>query len=302
MRRAFGSRAGRTAPILTVVLPLACGDAAPPPDAGDAENAAADAATPVAPARYVTQILFASFDGPVLLGSFAQETDGRRLAREYEAWWTDGDGWTRGLVVADTLPLPRAEWRILPAAGLTVRAGDSREVVGLRFGREPGSLSLRSGEEVAAWTGPTGQRESLGLAALARVDTAWGGILLFRRAARATRFDRVPGASPTFVLADSAGNGILIERPSDPAAPVIARTWLHGSADAWDEVALGSPDPDARLPIWEFSIPGAGLRGVIRAVEPEMAGDGPARRVECELVSGEDTFRFQGLMAPLPLP
>lgn len=302
MRSALRPGPGRAAPILAAVLPLACGDPAPPPDAGEGEDAGASAAAAVVPARYLTQILFASFDGPALFGSFAQETDGRRLAREYEAWWTDGDGWIRGLVVADTLPLPRAEWRLLPAAGLTVRAGDSREVVGLRFGRGPGSLSLRSGEEVAAWTGPTGQRESLGIAALLRADAAFGGILLFRRAARATRFDRVPGASPTFVLADSAGNGILIERPSDPGAPVVARTWLHGGADAWDDVVLGSPDPNARLPIWEFSIPGAGLRGVIRAVEAESAGDGPARRVECDLVSGEDTFRFHGLMAPLPLP
>ena len=91
----------------------------------------------------------------------------------------------------DTLSVARAAWRLLPARGMAVRVGDAGQVVSLLFsepaGRDPApagenpadeapsgeaadTVRLVADEEVSVWTGPTGQRESLGIAALQTRD------------------------------------------------------------------------------------------------------------------------------------
>lgn len=258
----------------------------------------------VAPARYLTHLLFAGGDGTVLFASFAQETEPELLLRDYAAWWSDADGWRPLTRVRDTLPLPRAAWRILPAGDMTVRVGDSREVQGLGFRTGETRLALLAGEEVSTWTGPTGQRESLGIAGLTMGERSVGGLLFFRRAARATRFPAESGTSRTFILADSAANGLLIEVGEGPEQPVVARTWLHGATTVWDDVTFepdgGAEDTPPRR--WTFSIPAAGLDGVIRTVSSPADGRVPAFRIECDLVADGETFRFAGLAATLPLP
>lgn len=247
--------------------------------------------------------MFAGVDGSALFASFDQTTDQGSLAREYDAWWSGPEGWTELVRLRDTLPVPRAAWRILPAPNMTVQVGDAREVVGLVFSAPQRGVSLHTTGEVAVWTGPTGQRESVGPAGLEVDGEATGGILFFRRAARALQFPGSPGSSRGFLLADSVGNALLIETDESDGT-TVARTWLHGSVEQWSVVSLeadstASGAPDRR---WRFEIPEAALSGTIRAIASPASGPVPAFRVECELVADGDLFRFAGLSVPLPLP
>ena len=293
----------------SVALPLlallaGCRDAAPRRGAPAAVDSTDASMAVIAPARYLTHLVFAGGDGTVLFASFGQETDSERLMRDYAAWWGDAAGWHPLSRVRDTLPLPRAAWRILPTPEMTVRVGDSREVHGLGFRAGGSRFTLIAGHEVSAWTGPTGQRESLGVAGLTIGERSVGGVLFFRRAARATRFPVESGASRTYVLADSAGNGLLIEVGEGPEQPVVARTWLHGATAVWDGVTFEADDGEGAMPArrWTFQIAAAGLNGVIRAVSSPTEGPVPAFRIACDLVADGETFRFAGAAAPLPLP
>ena len=284
---------------------LLCGCAEPEPlaDPGTTADQSVDPAEDIAPARYLTHIVFAGIDGTAFFGSFMQDAQPDRLEREYRVWLGDDAGWTALLAVNDTLPIPRAAWRILPAGAMTVRVGDARQVVGLAFRTPGGRFALHAGEEVAVWTGPTGQRESVGVAAIETGDRQAGGVLYFRRAARALRYPSQAGDIRAFVLTDSVGNGLLIEQ-SEADGTAVARTWLHGAAAAWDAVAL-APDTTAaglRSPRWTFDIPGAGLRGTIRAVSTPTGTPVPTVRIECELTADGEVFPFVGVVAPLPLP
>ncbi|MFV1987974.1 MAG: hypothetical protein ACC682_11895 [Gemmatimonadota bacterium] len=257
----------------------------------------------VAPARYLTQFMFAGVDGTAFFGSFGQVTDERSLVRMYDAWRADDQGWTSLLTIRDTLPVPRAAWRILPGPGFDVRVGDAREVMGLGFAAPDGRVELLPGDEVAVWTGPTGQRESVGVAGLVVSGDAVGGLLFFRRAARALQFPSSAPGSRGFLLADSVGNGLLIEIEDDSGS-AIAHTWLYGSVDAWNDVVFtpdstGSAGPARR---WRFEIPGAELSGTIRAIASPADQPVPAFRVECDLIADGDVFRFTGLAARLELP
>lgn len=293
------------APALPLLALLAgCGDAARGRGTPAAVDSADASMAVIAPARYLTHLLFAGGDGTVFFASFAQETDAERLSRDYAAWWGDAGGWRPLSRVRDTLPVPRAAWRILPTPDMAVRVGDSREVHGLDFRSGEARVALVADERVSAWTGPTGQRESLGLAGLAIGERSVGGVLYFRRAARATRFPAESGVSRTFVLADSAGNGLLIEVGEGPEQPVVARTWLHGTAAVWDGVTFEPDDGVGATPVrrWTFRIAAAGLNGVIRAVSSRTEGPVPAFRIECDVIADGASFRFTGAAASLPLP
>jgi hypothetical protein len=105
-----------------------------------------------------------------------------------------------------------------------------------------------------------------------------------------------------FVLADADGNGLLIETAGDGSA--VARTYLHGSVDAWDDIVF-SPDSTvtgAAVRRWSFEIPTAELTGTIRAIASPATEAVPALRVECDLMADGEVFRFAGLTAWLPLP
>jgi hypothetical protein len=257
----------------------------------------------VAPARYLTHFVFAGVDGSAFFASFDQETDERSLTRAYDAWRADAEGWTSLVTIRDTLPTPRAAWRILPGAGFDVRVGDAREVMSLGFAAPDGRVELRPGDEVALWTGPTGQRESVGLAGLDVDGHAVGGLLFFRRAARALQFPAGAPGSRGFLLADSVGNGLLFE-VEDGSGATVAHTWLHGSIDAWDDVVFTADSIAAGAPVrrWRFEIPGAELSGTIRAIASPADRPVPAFRIECDLIADGDLFRFTGLSARLELP
>ena len=203
-------RPAMTTPFLVALL-AGCLDAPPASDVQTPAAVDASGGPSIAPARYTTHFVFAGLDGTALFASFEQEATENSLERLYDAWWSGPDGWEPLISLRDTLPVPRAAWRILPSDGLNVHVGDAREVVGLDFMRDSRRFALRAGDEISVWTGPTGQRESVGMAGLTVDEDVVGGLLFFRRAARSLQ---VPPSEETvrgFVLADSVGNGLLIE-------------------------------------------------------------------------------------------
>jgi len=279
---------------------VACGEPAPESTRQSRSDTVDTAAEPIAPARYLTNFMFAGADRTAFFGKFDQTTNQRALLRTYDAWWAGSDGWTELLRLRDTLPVPRAAWRVLPATAMQVQVGDAREVVALTFPAPSGRVELRANADASVWTGPTGQRESIGFATLVAGGEAASGILFFRRAARALQFPGDPGEGRGFVMADSAGNGLLIEtdRSDEPA---VARTWFDGAVASWDSVTFvaDSVSADETARSWRFEIPGAALSGTIRAI-PEAGV--PAFRIEGDLLADGELLRFTGLAAPLPLP
>ena len=268
------------------------------------------------PARYLTHLVFVGVRGSFFHGSFDQAVATDRLTRRYDAWSRTGETWRQLLRVRDTLPTPRAGWRILPTERMAVRVGDAGQVVELAFREgggagdgtdEGGAADLVAGEELSVWTGPTGQRESLGSGALELGGDPEPGLLFFRRAVRARGLLGDGGEARTFLLVDSIGNGLLLQL-GEPPEPASARTWLHGNLASWAEV-LFEAVPDTAPGDWRFEISGTELSGVIRRSPSDSAATGgpepgahPALVVECILTAGEERFRFAGIATTLSLP
>lgn len=269
-----------------------------------------DAAAIPAEARYITHLLFAGPDGRSFFGVFDQSSQERQLTRQYDAWWSDGSTWQSLVNERDTLPIPRAAWRILPTTNMDIRVGDVGQMVSLVF-TPPDAMPVRldARESVSVWTGPTGQRESLGLGVLQLEDDAGPGLLFFRRAARALSIPPTAETSRTFVLADSLGNGLLFHT-GDEQQPTVAHTWLHGTEAAWSGVILETLDPTEGAEEWSFSISGTDLRGNIRTrtsiLNDNVSSDGPLRLpplvIEGVLFVGDEEFQFLGLSTRLTLP
>jgi hypothetical protein len=307
----------------------ACGEPPPIPESTDApELTSARAGVPAA-ARYRTTYAFASATGDAALyATFTNETGGSGLQRDYAAWLSGDGSWTRLLRVRDSLPVPRAGWRLLPTDSLRILVEDGAQIVGLHFlpGEEGAYLHL--GDEISAWTGATGQVQALYLAGLETGGDLSAGFVFFHRAARPLGAPPVPSADRVFLLADTLGNALLIEASIQPGEPAVARTWLHGTPGSWSDVTLeptysDSSDVDAaedageagvdadsaRPPTgWLFVIPQADLSGELR-ITPEEDVPGPvspsarrAIRISGELVADGESFRFRGLTVELPLP
>ncbi len=286
-------------------LCAACATQAPESGAEAAGEAADGLLAAPADARYLTHLLFAATDGSAFFGSFDQTAEQGSLSRVYDVWWADDGEWRSLAHQRDTLPVARAAWRVLPVEHMAVRIGDAGQVVSLAFpgpgdsGRD--SVRLRAGEEVSVWTSPTGQRESLGLAALEAGDHAIAGILFFRRAARALRIPATGGATRSFVFADSLGNGLLIHEGT-LRQPAVAHTWLHGSEATWGNIVVEKADSLATFDGWYFEIPGTDLSGQIRTIPGGVSGNASVSTLEAVLSSAGEQFRFHGLSVMLPLP
>lgn len=290
------------------LLLFAC--AGPPPDgateargeiAGESLAAAVDA-------RYLTHLLFAADDGTAFIGSFDQTAEGENLRLDYDVRLADGEAWRPLVLARDTVPVARAAWRLLPTPAMAVRIGDAGQIVSLLFGDAEGEgtdpVRLVAGEEVSVWTGPTGQRESLGIAALEMGDGAVPGILFFRRAARALNIPVAAADGQTFVFADSLGNGLVVHAGTI-GQPTVAHTWLHGIEAAWGDVTLESPDPGrtgGSASDWLFEISGTTVRGSFRPLPGEDSGDGTLIRMEAIVYVGTETLDFKGFAATLPSP
>ena len=292
-------------PALLVVCSAAfgCRDMAPDADRGAADAESADPSALRVDARYLTHLAFAGSDGRLFYGSFDQTAERGRLERAYGVWWAGADGWQSLVETRDTIPVARAGWRLLPARPMTVRIGDAGQIVSVAFSPDDESESavrLQVGEEVSAWTGPTGQRESLGIAVIHAEGRASLGVLFFRRAARALGIPPSAPPSRSFVLADSIGNGLLIHE-GGATGPSVVHAWLHGALSSWTDLVLEPADSVGRSARWSFEIPGTELRGNLRT-RPLPADGSPVVAVECILYAGSEQFRFTGLTTELPSP
>lgn len=267
------------------------------------------------PARYVTTVLFvgAAREPSRLYARFTNHTSETSLARDYGAWLSSTDGWSRLVTVRDTLPLPRADWRILPGPELTVLVGDGAEFFGLGFSSEP-PRRLLPGGVIADWTGLTGQRAWLGLGALEAGSELEEGLMFFRRAARPASAPQSSQMDRILLLADSLGNGLLIEgNISLASSPVTIWAWLEGVESSWSDVsfepAAGDDEPEAAAAAtWTFEIPSVGIIGRIRGIDtPGGSGldtDGRERvyPLLAELALNDRVFRFTGIGLESPLP
>ena len=321
----------------SITSSMACGErfeVAEEESGGVGETGEAGAATP---ARYTSTFAFAG-TGPgavQLYVRFANRTGAESLVRDYAAWLALDNTWMNLLKVRDTLPVPRADWRILPAPGLRVVAGDGTDVLGLTFSPPAASadadqqavpeVRLAPAGVVAEWTGLTGQRELLGVGGVDVGGEVQPGLFFFRRAARPANAPAARRADRIFLLADSLGNGLLIEgnvaHPDAPAAvPEItftAWTWLQGVENTWSDVTLepltddgAGPGQDEDARAWSFGIPVAAVTGQLRMVEQEVDRPslGPLFPLErfflltAELAVNDTTFFFRGLGLESPLP
>lgn len=297
MRR---DRTAVIAGILPALLALgACrGEGGSTPDRAEEAVEPADAADAVTPARYLTGFAFTgTVSGSTRLYlELVNETSDSALAREYRGWIAAGDeGWAELLFLRDTVPVPRAAWRVLPGAGLRVLVGDGSELVGLAYSDSARRIRLQPSRAVAEWTGPTGQRELLALATLERDSVSEPGLLYFRRAARTAGAPADPAADRLFLIGDTRGNGFLIAgTDADTAGSAFAWGWLRGTRSRWRDVELRPADEgdgDARSLAsvrpsgptrWTLEIPSAGITGELRldsAIGPEAlsSSQGDAR-------------------------
>ena len=319
----MAARAGGCLRAALVPLLCACGGTSSEGEADAGSAAGRDIPPATVDARYLTHVLFVAADGTTLYGSFDQAARGRRLMRTYDVGVAGrAADWTTLLRVQDTLPAPRAAWRVLPAAGMSVLIGDQGQIARLRFSGEgeeaPWQLSI--GQNVSDWTGPTGQRESLALAHLDTGEEAISGILFFRRAARALDAPASAAGGRTFLCADSLGNAFLVHEGT-PGNPAAAHTWINGAEGSWGRVTLAPVEGGAATgeggaatgPGWRFEIPEAGLTGSFRpatgesptgAVSDGRSGaDWPrAVRLEALLAGDGQGFRYSGVTVNLPFP
>ena len=306
----IGTLAGRRARAclaLCVICVAASCSGSPPADVEEAfGEAGGESLAPAVDARYLTHLLFAADDGTAVAGSFDQTAEGGDLRLDYQVRLANGGPWRPIVLARDTVPVARAAWRLIPTREMAVRVGDASQVISLLFadtaGESPDSVRLVAGEEVSVWTGPTGQRESLGIAALQTGDRAVGGILFFRRAARALSIPPTTTTEQTFVFADSLGNGIVLHAGAD--GPPVAYTWLHGVDAAWGDVTLEAPEQGrpGSIPTWRFQLSGTTVRGSFRPVAEEDPGEGALVRMEAIVFVGAEELLFRGFSATLPAP
>ncbi len=297
---------------------LACSDAAPPPER-PGERPDEPAATGAAvDARYLTTYAFVSAgaQGPQLYAHLLNETSPAYLVRDYGAWLVAGEGrWQELLSVRDTLPVPRAAWRTLPAPGLRLLVGDDGETMALLLGERRAEVRLRPESPLAEWTGATGQREYLAPARLSAGGEVHQGLLFFRRAA--SLWDRDAGLGPdqVFLLADSAGAAVLVAGSAEqPLGSLTAWTWLDGVQGTWTDVVLrrhGDGQGEHGQGAWVLELSEAGLAGRIwsvadarpgRPVGPPAPGGPAAEVLEGELETPDATRRLRGLLLRAALP
>lgn len=285
----------------TAVAGLACGDAREGPDGADRPLRRRDPASgPVTPARYGTDLTFVAFapDGPRLHYRFRHVTSSDGLERDYGGWRLGETGtWTRFLGVRDTLPVPRARWRVLPAPGLRVVAGPDG---GLRTlagsGDTTGPARLELGRTLARWESPTGQGERFRRSELVSDGRRVRGLAVERHTALATEASAPRGLDGFLLVADSTGRGMVILRhggtPPGQTPPAVDTTavahgWTADGQRSWREVTLeredGSDGDDARRRSppqggWRVSIPAAGIRGRLTPGRVETSAGSTARR------------------------
>jgi hypothetical protein len=174
------------------------------------------------------------------------------------------------LAVQDSIPVPRAAWRVVPAGPLHLSVEEGGQLSSLKLALEGGEVRLDAMDEVSTWSGSTGQRESLRVADLQVAERVESGWLLRRR--RARLLSEAPGERvlQAFVLSDTLGNGLLILRDrAFPDAPATVWAWIDGVRLDWsDAVLVDLPGTAAPPGSWSFEVPDAGIFGEISGAAP----------------------------------
>ncbi len=292
----------------TVALAAACSGGEPPESGSQALSRPATA-TPsaVTPARYVTDLAFSGFAAvaPSALLRFRNDVDATSLSRRYRVWVGHGDRWDTALSVADSLPVPRAAWRILPGHGLRVMAASGGELASLVLRGPDSAFQLEPGKVLDEWTSPTGQRSRLLLASWSAGGEPATGLLFERREARP--FDTPPPRTleEALLATDAAGNGVLVLRDvgdeDTTRAATTVYTWLDGHEARWPEARMDvRPHPGGRG--WSIRIAEAGLDLSLsygaRVVDDTVVADSTSLGAGLSLHALRGTLRLAGRARP----
>jgi hypothetical protein len=225
-------------------------------------------------AVYSTNLSFVGFSQlPALLHlRFENRTNSSSVALDYRGWIAPAEEWLPVLTLRDSLPVPRAAWRVLPVGPLRLKVGDGAEISSLRLEIPGTMLRLDAGPEISTWASVTGQRETLRLAHLHDGQRSEIGLLLSRQRARRVNEPPATSASQYFLMADTVGDGLLILRDGAfPDAPATAWSWFDGVEAEWPDVSVlalsTAPGSAGR---WSVQIPEAGIFGEIEATAPEL--------------------------------
>lgn len=279
------------AALLLAAAALACGGETDPgdesrrlPDPGDASP------SPVTSARYLTEMAFVPFGGQAGPGAYlrlAQDVTSERVALDYRGWSGDSAGWRVLLADADTLPVPRAGWRVLPTGALRIVAGDGGRLRALTVRRGAARLRVEPDSTLVGWTGPTGQRERLLLGRRVGPDATAEGLVVERRRA-SPREAPLPGRPSGFLLLttpEDDGLLVLLQATSDPDATspdsaTVAYGRLDGTVGAWNRVRLVVSDAgnDGRARGWRLTVPRVQLQGELRATGAPSGAASALRR------------------------
>lgn len=276
-------------------LLLACGDGAPPPPDDEEAGEATPAEAGVTPARYATSLAFVGYppDSVSVYFHFLNETGSSFLARRYRVWSHGAGRWRTALAISDTIPSPRAAWRVLPGPGLRVTVADGEELASLIHPDSARPFRLAPGEPITGWLGATGQREGLRRARLLAGDRSVDGLLVERRSARPLRSPVPPSVRQLFLLTYRGRDGLLLLRDEGgPDSPVVGHTWIEGEETTWNDVILDRREGEGGS-AWNLRLPEAGIRGelTLGAVAVDSLPEGGAG---LRVASLEGTVRVDG--------
>lgn len=307
---------GRAALALLAVLAVAgCGNETATREDGRATPGRGETPAAVTPAQYVTDLTYVPF-APGARGlhyRFLHRTSADLLHRRYAGWSLGPGGWSPRLSLRDSLPVPRAGWRLLPTGDLRIVVDGDGELRALADRRRPGTtddgprpLRLEADRTLSEWSSPTGQRERMRLAFLDSAGRRLPGVLLERRSARPLDAPPARGMYGFWLVSDSAGNGLAVLRqggtPTGRMPPPVDSTgtahgWISGEGRSWRGVRierLAPPDttggritPPAEG--WELRVPEANLRGRLRPGPLVRTGSAPGTRIYA--LSGTLTVR-----------
>ena len=299
-----GIGVGRLA-ALAALLVAACGEPETPAPAEEpAPQEQPSRAAPLPGAVYRTSLTFVgqARDPSLLQLRFDSRTDSVSIALRYRGWF-GGNEWRSILDHSDTLPVPRAAWRVLPTGPVRILAGEGGELSSVILDLREGSLRLDSRGAIGSWNSRTGQRESLRLAELLDDSGAESGLLLARQSAHAVDDDLAERTGQAFLVSDTAGNAILLMRDSTaPDAPVTAWTWFEETETEWSDALILTLATTGESPgRWSFELPEAGLLGELRGLPggPVLGGEAEAGfeafRLEASLVLDGQSWTMNGI-------
>lgn len=293
--------AGGSVAALVLAPALLSGCAVEPGSDGATTDDTATRRSPatVTPARYRTDLAAVAFGAPegAVYLRFRQDVTGDAVHRRYAGWRLDAPEGSRVLTIRDSLPAPRAAWRILPGPGLRVVAGEGEEPIGLLVGGEEAPWEIRVDSTLASWPGATGQRERMALGRLV-TDSVRPALVVLRREARPLDAPSSRSPSHLFVLVDGQGAGIVVlargtvpgtqaETPGDTLAGLDASVRIHDGAEVrtLEGFRLVPGETAGRPTSWIVRGPGGEEAGrleldpaLVEMREPggETAGPGPS--------------------------